>query len=99
MRLRERVTEAMAEALQNVTDEIEEHTWPGQAIGQWNGKFKVYLRQQPDVQQAARIIGMWCEPAVWAALMHALETSTAEPPQWNAFFEGIRVVLTPTQQQ
>lgn len=93
MRLRDKVTEAMEMAIENVNDAIAVHDWPEFAITKWNGAFLQYLRAAPDDQTRFRIIGSRCHPEVFTKLNQTLESSRSEPPQWTAFYDGVRMIV------
>lgn len=94
MRLMERVTNAMLEALDNVKDEVAVHDWQEVARTTWPGQFLKLLVNAPDDQQRFALIGENCDPAVWKQLNDTLAASTADdPPQWTAFYNGIRSLV------
>lgn len=93
LRLIDRVTETMAMAIGNVQDEIATHDWPEYAADKWNGKFLRLLIEEQDDVKRAHLIGSRCHSEVWAKLNEVLSKSTAEPPQWNAFYNGVRAVV------
>ena len=73
-RLKYFVTQTMREALTNVTDRQNKHTWPLDAFEYWNGHFKDALAAEPVMDRRVEMIRNNCDDAVWQPLDTALNT-------------------------
>jgi hypothetical protein len=71
-RLRVAVTEAMIEAVKNISDRVKSHSWPEIANGTWSGDFLDALAGAADREQRMAMIASNCYGQVWDGLTKLL---------------------------
>lgn len=92
LRLRERISAAMEEATENITDAIAVHDWPQIALDTWNAGFLNYFAHAPSDEVRFVLIEQRCDPEVMKALKAAMANASSEPPQYIKFYDGIREI-------
>lgn len=92
-RLRERISDTMELAMQNVKDQIKVHDWPEDAFAKWNGPFLQLLVATADDEGRFKAILDRCDQEVASELLKTLEASRAEPPQWTVIYNGVRELI------
>lgn len=71
-RLRGAVTDAISQAVLDITDKVSVHRWPEDADDNWPGDFKKAIVGASDHQQRFALIQAKCDPAVWEKLMNLI---------------------------
>jgi hypothetical protein len=95
--LRQYITEAMAQAVVDVTADPAEYEWVDIGLAKWNSNFLQHLASLPmdsnwDTAVVAEI-GQRCDPAVWEKLSNLFYDENGVPGRYQKFIASVREMI------